>query len=276
MENKQVQEVQQHCLLILKEIKRICDKNEIKYFLVGGSALGAYRHKGFIPWDDDIDIAIYRSQYQYFLDVCKEELSSKFFLQNFGDNQDFIFPFAKIRLNNTAYVDKDLAHLAIHHGLYIDVFPIDNIPENRLLQSIQKNGLKLCNAIRMAKLGLKSPSAIKNIILGMFKLTIPKQLLPSLYTFFMEMASSKETFKCGNVVGAYIYEKEAMPKSYFGKGQMMKFEQMECRVPENIKLFLAHVYGPSYMTLPPIDQRKTHNPVVVSFSENYEELEKIS
>lgn len=265
----QVRTVQMKCLEILKEIILICNQNNIQYFLVGGSALGAYRHQGFIPWDDDIDIAIPRSQYAKFLSVCKEQLNENFYLQDYSVNNQFVFPFAKVRLNNTAYVDKDLSQIHMHHGIFIDIFPLDNIPNSTILKIVQKNGLKLCNAVRMAKWDIRSVSNFKNIILFFIKYLVPLKLLPITYDFFMKLAISKHTKKIGNVVGAYSYEKESIDREIFGEGKVMFFEGMECVVPERIEDFLYEIYGRNYMKLPPENERKTHNPLFISFSECY-------
>ncbi|MEO4054111.1 LicD family protein [Solibacillus sp. CAU 1738] len=267
--DNQVRNVQKHCLLILKEVIRICELKNIQYYLVGGSALGAYRHQGFIPWDDDIDIAIPRSQYQMFLEACLNNLGQQFYLQDYYVNEQFIFPFAKIRLNNTAYVDNDLAHIDMHHGIYIDIFPLDNIPNSKFGKFFQKNGLKLCNAIRMAKLNLKSPSTLKNTILFFLKYLFPYKYLPTLYSYFMQISQYKKTTHIGNVVGAYIYEKECIHAKIFGEGKILEFENVKCSVPEEIELFLSEIYGEEYMELPPVNERKTHNPRFISFNENY-------
>jgi len=87
--------------------------------------------------------------------------------------------------------------------------------------------------------------------------------------YFMQMAQHKETSHIGNVVGAYIYEKESMDARIFGEGQLFEFEKINCRVPEQIENFLTEIYGAKYMEFPPKNKRKTHNPKFVSFSENY-------
>lgn len=267
--SKQIKAVQDTCLEILKEVIAICNQNNIQYYLVGGSALGAYRHQGFIPWDDDIDIAIPRDQYAEFLRVCKSKLNEKFYLQDYSVDRRFIFPFAKVRINNTAYVDQDLAHIDMHHGIFIDIFPLDNISDSSLGKFIQKNGLKLCNAIRMAKWDIRSISSIKNVVLFFIKYLVPLRLLPLLYSFFMEMVKGQDTKQIGNVVGAYSFEKESIDRDIFGVGKVMMFEGIECIVPEKIEEFLSEIYGENYMELPPESERKTHNPVFISFGEEY-------
>ena len=269
MINDSIEDIQKKCLMILKEVIRICEKNDIKYYLVGGSALGAYRHKGFIPWDDDIDIAIPRIQYAEFINCCKKDLHKKFYLQDTSTEDQFIFPFIKIRMRETAYVDKDLAHIHMHHGIFLDVFPLDNVPDGRGGQFYQKNGLKVCNAIRMAKLKLKSPSLLKNVILVFMRHFFPGKYLEALYMHFMLLAQDETTLQIGNLVGAYDYGKEALEREVFGEGILLEFEDIYCRVPSQIENFLRGIYGTTYMQLPSIDKRKTHNPIVISFSDEY-------
>lgn len=100
-------------LKVLLEFKRICEKHQIQYFLMWGTLLGAVRHQGFIPWDDDIDVGMLRSEYVKFLAICNEELSQDFFLQTFESDKTYVNSFAKLRLNGTEYpepTNKDLLY----------------------------------------------------------------------------------------------------------------------------------------------------------------------
>ena len=122
-----IKEVQSKLLLILIEADRICRKHNIKYSLEGGSLLGAIKYKGFVPWDDDIDIIMERKEYERFLRICKIELRDEFFLQNNRTVRHFPLSYTKLHMKNTLYAQESTAHLRIHQGLFIDIFPVDKI-----------------------------------------------------------------------------------------------------------------------------------------------------
>ena len=109
---------------LLKKVKKICEKYGLVYYLVSGTLLGAVRHKGFIPWDDDIDIAMPYNDYCIFLTLAQKELGDKYFVQNFNTEDGFNRGFTKIRINNTTYVSTENIDSTIHQGIWIDIFPL--------------------------------------------------------------------------------------------------------------------------------------------------------
>lgn len=119
-------------LIIAREIDRICRDNNIKYFMDGGTQLGAVRHNGFIPWDDDFDIGMRRSEFERFVDVCRISLDSKQFYLETVEDEGYGFSFAKIHLNNTEIVEDFSKNAKAHHGIFVDIFPYDNIPDASL------------------------------------------------------------------------------------------------------------------------------------------------
>ena len=145
MENNELRKLQHVELDILKEVVRICKKNKITFYMAEGSLLGAMRHQGFIPWDDDLDIAMLRSDYEKFLKIAPKEISKKYEIQHQTTIKNYWSPFIKVRhLDNSKYAQKHIAHLTNHNGPLLDIFPIDNVPkENNLKQYIQAFKIKL-------------------------------------------------------------------------------------------------------------------------------------
>ena len=133
---------------ILDEIVGICDKHNLTYFLIGGTLLGAVRHKGFIPWDDDLDIAMPREDYEKFLKIAKTELDKKYYLHDISIDKNYWQPFIKIRKNNTLFDEKMIDNIETHKGIFVDVFPFDNLKRDGILLkikwSILKNLLRFC------------------------------------------------------------------------------------------------------------------------------------
>ena len=121
-------------LKALDEVKRICELHNLKYFLIAGNLIGAIRHKGFIPWDDDIDIGMMRSDYDKFIEYCKTDLDTEhFFLQTPSTEKgNGDFELARIRINGTKFVEKHRKDLNLHNGIFVEVFPYDDLPESPL------------------------------------------------------------------------------------------------------------------------------------------------
>ena len=110
---------------ILKAFIDVCKKNSLNYYLLGGSCLGAVRHHGIIPWDDDIDVGLLRADYNKFMEVGQKYLPEHYFLQNYRTDPEYYVNFAKIRDSRTTFIESSLKNLHINHGVYIDVFPLD-------------------------------------------------------------------------------------------------------------------------------------------------------
>ena len=138
-------------LKIAKEIKRVCDKNGIKYFLDAGSMLGAVRHKGFIPWDDDMDIGMLDADYKRFLEIAPNELSDEFFVDNYYNNMEYGLVFSKVRMKDTIYKEKIGPKNAKHQEIFVDVFPYFSRSENNLKRKLQSIRLRILSQIFMAQ-----------------------------------------------------------------------------------------------------------------------------
>lgn len=136
---------------ILAEVVRVCDKHNIHYFITGGTAIGAYFWKKILPWDDDIDIGMFRSDYEKFIEIAPKELGKDFFLQTPDSDPHVPFFFIKVRMNDTEFCESTFQHIDMHQGMYIDIFPFDKIPNHRFLEKLQHNILFFFNGLFIAK-----------------------------------------------------------------------------------------------------------------------------
>ena len=134
-------------LEILQAFAEVCEKNGLKYFLVAGTLLGAVRHQGFIPWDDDIDVCMPWSDYCRFLDIGQKELGDKYFVQTTKTDSNWYRPHAKIRMNGTAMFEKSMMNYHIHQGIWIDVFILTGI-NNRLEFLVKRKLITISNYIQ--------------------------------------------------------------------------------------------------------------------------------
>ncbi len=247
-------------LELFKHLSSIFEKHNIKYFFIGGSALGAVRHKGFIPWDDDIDIGIPREDYERFLEICKSELSDRYLLQEPG----FGCPsgFAKIRIKDTLYVEQSTCHLDINHGIFLDIFPLDGVPSDEKLKSKHLKAVKrqilittacFINPDALSGFAKKTVAKLCGTFLNGNKQNLKLQRLMKKYPY-----SQSEII--ANYTGAW-WTKEMMQRSIMGDGTMLEFEGISVRVPENYHAYLTNLYK-DYMRLPPEEKRVSHHGIV--------------
>ncbi|MBD8960687.1 MAG: hypothetical protein EGR81_08040 [Ruminococcaceae bacterium] len=158
----EINELQKIQLSMLKDFDAVCQRHRISYQLFSGTALGAVRHKGFIPWDDDIDVVVLREDYKRFFDSASKELdSNKYYVQReFSEHWPMFF--SKLRLNGTTYIEKYHSHDArIHQGIYIDIFPCDNMSDSRLMQKLQYFASKIVIVKSLYTRGYETNSTVK-------------------------------------------------------------------------------------------------------------------
>ena len=124
-------------LELLQEVDRICRKCNIHYNIIAGTLLGAVRHGGFIPWDDDADVALLRPQYEKFRKACETELdTSKFYFQDHRNTPGYRWGYGKLRRKGTVFLRQNQEHMPYAQGVFIDIFPLDGVPDNYLLRSL--------------------------------------------------------------------------------------------------------------------------------------------
>ena len=260
-------ELQKKSFELLQLAVEICDKHNIKYYLVCGSALGAVKYKGFIPWDDDIDIGILRPDYNRFLEIAQNELPEWCFLQNYRTESLFPQIYSKIRNSNTTFIEKSFADLSINQGIFIDVFPIDGHPKKDLSKFVFKFKMKVNAWIRYS-IFKKHPNPriqSRNKILRAFGVhkfaRMSHKYLEKLLTKY-SVDNSDLWCNYGNWQG----ELEYAPKWHYGDGIFGEFEGLKVRIPENFDAYLTQKYG-DWRSEPPIEKQKSHHNCVICDTE---------
>jgi len=248
---------------LLRQFVAICEKWDIPYYLVCGSALGAVKYQGFIPWDDDIDVGLLRPDYQRFLEVAPSELTDGYFLQNYKTQPLFYQTWSKLRNSNTTFIESDVANLPINHGIYIDIFPIDGQPQGKWEKRWFFLCHKLCAWVRFSVLE-DSPQRkvrIRNKLLR----GLGSQKWISAVQRRIEKLNSKyppETSRLWCNYGNWQGQLEYAPRWHYGEGVWANFEGLRVRIPENYDAYLTQKYG-DWRSDPPKEKQQTHHRVVV-------------
>lgn len=258
--DEDLQRLKQVELGILDEFLRICNANNIKYFLVGGTLLGAVRHGGFIPWDDDIDISMIRSEYDRFIEACKTQLSSEYALQCFDTEANCGLVFAKIRKNGTVMSEDYSSHIAMNQGIWIDVFVYDAVPAGLKARQRHLRKVSFLKNLYIVKCGYKMPPGksvvFKCVYFAAKAIAAPLTLdsiISKLKSAFYKYADDP-TAKYFPFGGAYAAEKELQDLDYLNNLSPIEFEGRRCLSFANPGEYLSRLYG-DYMKLPPVEKR---------------------
>jgi lipopolysaccharide cholinephosphotransferase len=252
-------------LSITAEIADLCDRHDISYVLLGGSALGARRHQGFIPWDDDMDIGMLRKDFDRFVKIARGELTDSLYLQYWLDDPHMGAPFAKVRLNNTRVLEAMSKHTGGHKGISVDIFQFDNVPDGfaenpwKLQLKFWKRVLrhKCGYTIRQLPLLAYLADLIPRTVSRLVSLEYAKRELHRLMTRFSE----DETERVLAVGGAYNFRKDMLKRSWLVDRVRRPFEDHSFYCPAKIDEYLAHMYG-DFMSLPPVDDRTNKHTIV--------------
>lgn len=256
---------------IFKEVVRICEKNELTYYLIGGTLLGAIRHKGFIPWDDDLDIAMPREDYEKFLNISKSEMKVGYWVHFIDSDPNYWLPFAKVKKRETIFEEINSKNIEADKGIFIDVFPLDNARMGKsIFQTIQAKTCKKMSTIILRKRGFyKSKPKLKSkILLGILKNKTVFEI-SNRQQKLMSMCKDKDTKYFVNLGSNYNYVKQTIPKDKYYPPVKVEFEGDFYNAPNDWDYVLKRIYG-DYMKLPPKDKRVTHNPVRIKFEDGEE------
>lgn len=256
----EINELQKIQLSMLKDFDAVCQRHRISYQLFSGTALGAVRHKGFIPWDDDIDVVMLREDYERFFDSASKELdSNKYYVQReFSEHWPMFF--SKLRLNGTTYIEKYHSHDArIHQGIYIDIFPCDNLSDSRLMQKLQYIASKIVIAKSLYARGYETNSTVKKCFMQFCRI-LPTEPFKRLCIRRNDSSSLKVHTFFG---GGKKFERSIYLREWFEQSVKMRFEDSEFPVSAHYDEMLRVMYG-DYMVMPTLEQRvcKRHAAIV--------------
>lgn len=257
---------------IVKDIDALCRENNIEYYILYGSALGAIRHKGFIPWDDDFDIGMTYDNYKKFLNICEKKLDkNKYYVQTYEKEKNYYLSFAKIRNITTTLIEEGNKDIDIIRSVYVDVFPLVGVPNNKFKENILKVNRAFMLSANNNIINNKLLSGIFKIILKIFG----REKILNYTTKRCFKYKTSESDYLVSITDGDGYTQNKLKKEVFGKPKYVPFEDTMLPVPEDTDAYLKSVYG-DYMKIPSKEQIKAreHTPYFLDFNLPYNEYKK--
>ncbi len=286
MNDERLKRIQSKTLQIYKEIKKLCDEHGVRYFAIGGTAIGTVRHMGFIPWDDDIDIAMPRKDYEKFKKIS-HLLPGEMEFHDYSDIEGAPIMFGKVQDINTCYTgERDLKNPDAYYGIFVDIMPLDGVPENTLLYKIHWSRLRvillLQNLIVEYENGMDTAGTRKAILRSIAGVLSKLRIInkASLKKSFLRVVSKYDFDR--STYSAYIWQfvanagvnvRARFRTVDFERHLDMPFEDTTMRMAQNYKGHLGAIC-PDYMTPPPKEKRIPHHTGIVDFNKSYLEYAK--
>ena len=276
-------DLQQKQLDILKAFIKVCNKYNLEYFLVYGTALGAIRHKGFIPWDDDIDVAMPRKDYDKYIELQKEYEGTPYFIQTFKSDPCYIYNYAKLRDSSTTFLENAFKNHRINQGVFIDVFPVDGMSrEVGDREKIGKRNKFIWRQVYFSYL----PALRRKVHMRTFFKDILLNIVAGLFYVFdiahyrnkrVERYVRKiplEEAKMAGILFGFSSKINCMDADIFRETIEVPFEDITVKVPKQYDRYLTNLYK-DYMKFPPKEQQVGHHyNSGVSLTQGYEDYMK--
>lgn len=249
-------------LMVLKDFALICEQNNLDYFLICGSLIGAVRHKGFIPWDDDLDVIMHRKDYEKLLKIMEnEKYNDKYTILDSRYIDDYFFLFGRFSLKNTRLEETWSNQINFNLGIHLDIFILDNIPENKIKQFFYRKQCFILDkllTISTIKLDKHYPAHIRLISNTTHKILNLLNLTPK----YFQKKAQKTFRKYENINSPYISNlvskgQLVFKREYFEISKKVPFENFKANIPSQADTILTLQFG-DYMSLPPEDKRTSH------------------
>ncbi len=248
---------------IMDEIHRICEAEKITYYIIAGTLLGAVRHGGFIPWDLDIDIGLKREDYERFKVVCAKHLKAPYAYWDHHNCRCFPRPHALISRTDTnitvKYDQKNPKLMDL--GIYIDIFPLDNAPDDPKLRKKQEKALLRIRKFKSYRIPYSYSHKLwkryAHFMVSFLLSWIPVPAINQQQQNQMKKYSFQDTAKICSMASQYPYEKQCMSREIYGTPVLLEFEGRKYYAPEKYEEYLTQLYG-DYMQLPPEEKRQAN------------------
>ena len=272
IEKQTIRDVQMKILDIMKFIDKVCRKHNITYFIMGGTALGAVRHGGFIPWDDDLDIFMTPDQYEYFKKCFNKIHSDQFILQEWKTVPEYL-EYAKIRMNGTTFIEENLKDFKnMHHGIYVDIMILHKVPLNRLIQKILYYKSKFVTLFGLSQRNWKPKTNFQALILKSLRLLPCKWMARQCYRHIYKYDEMQKNYMYCYWITPAKFRSGLFPKDFFDEVIDIPFEDTMLLASKNIKEYLEYRYG-NYMKLPSKEaQKNAIHAYIYSVNKDYKEF----
>ncbi len=247
-------------LNILKELVRICDNHGFKFYIMNGTCLGAIRHKGFIPWDDDIDVGMYAEEFDQLI-KCADEFGEDFFLQTIETDPEFKTMIARIRLNGTTLIEEDFIDADIHQGVFIDIYPLFGYPGNKIKAQKRSWDSLLYRMLLLGEPPRNHGGLVK--VLGRMAFTIiprkaQQKLIGSIHKKLRSESNHTRYVAFLYGMDVHMFSTIKYERTWFGEPTMVQFEDLLLPAPTDYDSYLKIRYN-DYMKLPPKEKQNSYH-----------------
>ena len=269
MELLSIEKIQEMQLVLMKKIHAFLESNKINYYLIAGSALGAVRHNGFIPWDDDIDIGMFRDDYDNFLRIC-DKFDGDYSVENFKNSKNCDYCLTRIYFPNTEIDNPQIKDTVLNKKLYFDIFPLDNVPKDYAERSKFEKKIKK-KKLLIARIDVRNNQnsrieMLEKRLFSFFLKPFRNLILRKTDKLMCTYRNATTSLVC-SLSSQYSFSKQVMPKEYYGKPTLHVFEDTQFYIPERVNEYLTTLYGNDYMEIPPENKRRKSYNIYITYKE---------
>jgi len=272
---QELQQLQQALYQTLAEVDRICRKHGIRYFVTGGTAVGAYFWGKILPWDDDVDVGMMRPDYERFAAIAQKELGDRFFLQTPDTEPHTPFYFMKVRMNGSRFSEATFKDIKMHQGIYVDIFPFDKVPRRRWLGRLQYwlvqtlNGLFIATEIwqwkHFGRCDIPQPRKrgwLPCLLTRLIITLLPKRTIYNIMYRAQTMFNGRKLDEVKNI----ITRNERLPITDIVEAQTVALGPLQVKAPRDLLLYLTNHYGTVRKDIPD-EMKVSHRPEELAFPE---------
>lgn len=255
---KQLKQLQRIELEMMIEFDRICRKHNITYTIIGGTLIGAVRDGGFIPWDDDVDIAMTRLEYEKFCNIVDSELDhERFYYQDMDRTPGYRWGYGKLRRKNTLFLREYQEHMPYEQGIFLDVFPHDYVPNRPLHRTMHDFRCFFIRKLFWSEVGRLADKKLLKRKVYQCMSRIPLETVKKWYYNLVSSSNKRKTKYMRSLMFPTFGKDHGYNSEWFEPGEDMEFEGHMFQCMKGAKEYLAYSYG-NYMELPPESERKVH------------------